>query len=109
MLAMVAFSVDVGYMLSVKEELQRTADATALATVWDYGKNLVDKVDYQTSESNARQTAQQYATTNIIANGGPLLDQNANNSCGWRFGLWLCGRFLQSTDDHGQRLTDEAL
>lgn len=79
-LAMVAFSVDVGYVLSVKEELQRTADATALATVWDYGKNMVDKVDYQTSESNARATAQTYATCNKIANSGPLLDQNAANS-----------------------------
>ncbi len=80
MLAMVAFSVDVGYVLSVKEELQRTADATALAAVWDYGKHMADKVDYQISESNARQTAQQYATRNVIANGGPLLDQNSSNS-----------------------------
>lgn len=80
MLAMVAFAVDVGYVLSVKEELQRTADATALAAVWDYGKHMADKVDYQTSESNARQTAQQYATCNVIANGGPLLDQNSSNS-----------------------------
>lgn len=79
-LAMVAFSVDVGYVLSVKEELQRTADATALATVWDYGENMVDKVDYQTSECIARNTAQTYATCNKIANGGPLLDQNAANS-----------------------------
>ncbi len=80
MLGMVAFAVDVGYVLSVKEELQRTADATALATVWDYGKNMVDKVDYQTSENNARQTAQQYATCNVITNNGPQLDQNAGNS-----------------------------
>ncbi|TWU28338.1 TadE/TadG family type IV pilus assembly protein [Bythopirellula polymerisocia] len=82
MLAMVAFSVDVGYVLSVKEELQRTADATALATVWDYGKNLVDKVDPQTSQSNARLTAQQYATCNAVTNSGPQLDSNANNSSG---------------------------
>ena len=40
MFGMVAFSVDVGYLLSVKEELQRTADAAALAAVWDYGQHL---------------------------------------------------------------------
>src|ERR1700755_3342938 len=34
-LAMVAFSVDVGYVLTAKEELQRTADASALAPCWD--------------------------------------------------------------------------
>ena len=33
MLGMVAFSVDIGYILSVKEELQRTADAAAMAAL----------------------------------------------------------------------------
>lgn len=80
MLGMVAFSVDVGYILSVKEELQRTADATALATVWDYGKRLADKEAFDASELAARQTAQQYAVNNMIGNVGPLLDQNTSNA-----------------------------
>ena len=40
-LGMVAFAVDVGYVLSTKQELQRTADAAALAACWDYAKSIV--------------------------------------------------------------------
>ena len=36
-LAMVAFAVDTGYILSNKQELQRTADAAAMAACWEYG------------------------------------------------------------------------
>lgn len=80
MLGMVAFSVDVGYLLSVKEELQRTADAAALAAVWDYGKRLSDGEDYTHSEQGARQNAQLIATNNTVGNQGPVLDQNIGNS-----------------------------
>ena len=37
---MVAFSVDIGYVLSSKEELQRSADSSALAACWEYGQRL---------------------------------------------------------------------
>ena len=36
LVGMVAFCVDIGYVLSAKEELQRTADAAALATCWEF-------------------------------------------------------------------------
>lgn len=80
MLGMVAFSVDVGYVLSVKEELQRTADAAALAAVWDYGDRMSDGEDYILSEQSARENAQQFATSNTVGNNGPTLDKNLSNS-----------------------------
>ena len=40
LVGMIAFCVDIGYVLSAKEELQRSADATALATCWEFGQKL---------------------------------------------------------------------
>ena len=36
LVGMVAFSVDIGYLLSAKEELQRSADSSALAACSEY-------------------------------------------------------------------------
>jgi Flp pilus assembly protein TadG len=80
MLGMVAFSVDVGYVLSVKEELQRTADAAALAAVWDYGDRMSNGENYILSEQSARENAQNFATSNTVGNNGPTLDKNLSNS-----------------------------
>lgn len=79
-LGMVALSVDVGYVLSMKEEMQRTADAAALAACWDYGQNLALGNDSTTSQQSARLAAQQFATNNQIGNNGPLLDANTSNA-----------------------------
>lgn len=80
MLGMVAFSVDIGYLLSVREELQRTADSAALAAVWDYGQRLSDGDNLPDSELAARQNAQTLATNNAVGNVDPLLDQNTANA-----------------------------
>jgi len=80
LLAMTALSVDVGYVLSVKEEMQRTADAAALAAAWDYGKALADGHDPNESELIGRQSAQNLATNNVVANTGPAIDTNYSNS-----------------------------
>jgi Flp pilus assembly protein TadG len=80
MLGMVAFSVDVGYLLSVREELQRTADAAALAAVWDYGKRMSDGENVTLSELGARENAQLFAECNGVGNVDPELDANVDNS-----------------------------
>ena len=79
MLGMVAFSVDVGYMLSVREELQRTADAAALAAVWDYGKRMSDGEPAATCELGARGNAQLFAKQNAVGNVDPVIDRNVAN------------------------------
>jgi Flp pilus assembly protein TadG len=79
-LGMVAMSVDVGYILSMKEEMQRTADSAALAACWEYGRSLSEGQDPQASDISARAAAQQYATSNAIGNAAPTLGLNTCNA-----------------------------
>lgn len=80
MLGMVAFSVDVGYILSLKEEMQRTADSAAMAACWDYGKNLAYGEDAAAAELSARNAAQSFAGRNDIGNHEPAIDLNSGNN-----------------------------
>lgn len=80
MLGMVAMSVDIGYVLSMKEEMQRTADSAALAACWDYGRNLAEGNDATSSDQSARAAAQQFAYSNQVGNSGPAIDVNASNN-----------------------------
>ena len=71
LLGMLAFSIDVGFLLKKRAELQRAADAAALAAVVDlvpdpYGNQDLDKV---------RATVRQYAADNITdISGFTVLD-----------------------------------
>ena len=78
MLAMVAFIVDIGYLASAKTEMQRTADAAALAAAGkivndDISDNLVrgdtDAIDYA-----ARNKAAEVAAENEVINTSPTLN-----------------------------------
>ena len=82
MLAMVAFSVDVGYVLTAKGELQRTADASALAACWDYGKSLSQGQTYAVATQTARSTASTYASYNQITKNPAQIDTNTANAPG---------------------------
>ena len=82
MLAMVAFSVDVGYVLTAKEELQRTADASALAACWDYGKSLSKGQTYTFATQTGRSTASNYASYNQVTKNPAQIDTNTSNSPG---------------------------
>jgi Flp pilus assembly protein TadG len=77
--AMVAFSVDIGYVLSAKEELQRSADSSALAACWEYGHRLAKGSSVSTSVGYARATAAQYASLNQVTNHPVSLDSNTAN------------------------------
>ncbi len=61
MLGMVAFGVDYGYILWVRAELQRAADAAALAAV----QELVPASDGSQDLNAVRQTVRSYANSNI--------------------------------------------
>ncbi|MEX0613076.1 MAG: pilus assembly protein TadG-related protein [Pirellulales bacterium] len=78
LIGMVAFSVDIGYVLSAKEELQRTADASALAACWEYGQRLSTGYSAADAGGFARTTAVQYAASNKVT-GNPMT-VNANTS-----------------------------
>ncbi len=80
LLGMVAFAVDIGYVLSSKEEIQRTADAAALAAAWEFADRLND--GYSTADAlyYARLEGNNYSTSNPVGRVGPTVDLNANNS-----------------------------
>jgi Flp pilus assembly protein TadG len=82
LIGMVAFSVDIGYVLSAKEELQRCADASALATCWEFGQKLSDGNAASESASYARSTAASYAALNHVTGNAMTLDTNSGNDPG---------------------------
>jgi Flp pilus assembly protein TadG len=79
LLGMVAFAVDLGYVLSCKQELQRTADATALAACWEFGKELADGKTPADAINAARLAAIEYAGDNSVGGINPAINVNANN------------------------------
>jgi Flp pilus assembly protein TadG len=79
LIGMVAFSVDVGYILSAKEELQRSADAAALASCWEYGQRLAKGHTNTASAGYARTTAAQYAGANHVTGSAMTLNTNTSN------------------------------
>src|SRR5947207_10495820 len=76
LVGMVAFCVDIGYVLSAKEELQRSADSSALAACWEYGQRLSKGYNTSTSMGYARTTAAQYASLNKVSGHVMSVDQN---------------------------------
>lgn len=61
LVGMVAFAVDYGYLLKIRTDLQRSADAAALAAVQD----LIRRPDGTQDLSAARETARTYARNNL--------------------------------------------
>jgi Flp pilus assembly protein TadG len=79
LVGMVAFSVDIGYVLSAKEELQRTADATVLAACWEYGQRISSGYNSADATTHARNTAVQYAALNPVTGHPMTVDTNSSN------------------------------
>lgn len=80
LLGMVAFAVDIGYILSSKEEIQRTADAAALAAAWEFADRLTERESTTDAIASARIEANSYAKLNHVGNLGPEVDANSGNS-----------------------------
>ena len=79
-LGMVAFAVDVGYVLSSKQELQRSADAAALAACWEYAKGMSQGNTPTQAMASGRIAAVQYAGDNSVGGVNPDINQNTSNS-----------------------------
>src|SRR6476659_8259597 len=75
LIAFAAFAIDLGYLYAVRVELQRCADASAIAATWE----LINKdgnVNTATATSlttNASTKATQFANLNHVANEAPAL------------------------------------
>jgi Flp pilus assembly protein TadG len=75
LMAMIAFAVDLGYLCVTREQLQRSADAAALAACWE----LVDQAavtgqsDSAATEANVHATAGEFAGLNLVLQRPPAL------------------------------------
>ncbi|MDX1947738.1 MAG: pilus assembly protein TadG-related protein [Pirellulaceae bacterium] len=75
MVACIAFAVDVGYLYTVRSELQRSADSAAIAAAWE----LMDEdapagsASASNLEADAVARAGQYAALNPIGSDAPTL------------------------------------
>jgi Flp pilus assembly protein TadG len=68
MMAMLAFAIDLGYLCLARGELQRSADAAAIAAAWDLidDQALSGQSSVSVIESNARATATQFVGLNRV-------------------------------------------
>jgi Flp pilus assembly protein TadG len=79
--AVIAFAVDIGYMQVAKAELQRTADAAAIAAAWELVKSESSTSDDTSLQfSNARSKAIQFAAANPVLTTAAIVDGNQSNS-----------------------------
>src|SRR5688500_15384768 len=76
LVACVAFSVDSGYILVARAELQRTADTAAMAAAWDLidDEALSGDSTMTDASANARESAQQFAALNLVCAEAPSID-----------------------------------
>ncbi|MGH7138159.1 MAG: pilus assembly protein TadG-related protein, partial [Pirellulales bacterium] len=79
MLGLVAFAVDLGYMANSQTELQRTADATALAAceqLRTFSATPGTPLSNSTAASDVAAVASQYAALNPVCGSSPQLASN---------------------------------
>src|SRR5689334_11490741 len=75
LIAFAAFAIDLGYLYAVRVELQRCADASAIAAAWE----LIDKDGKAGTATTAGLTttattkASQFAALNLVGNQAPAL------------------------------------
>ena len=76
LMGVVAFALDIGYLMVVKTDLQRAADAAAHAAVLEYRS----EGSATTVITNVRNTASQYVGDNKIVNSSATVDINMYNA-----------------------------
>ena len=82
MIAFVAFGVDIGYIQNARVELQKSADAAAMAAAWELVDDdwLTGTVDMTDNVTAARNSAVEYAGLNKVCQAAPVVDPNTGNS-----------------------------
>ena len=82
MVAFLAFAIDIGYLSVARSELQKSADAAAMAAAWE----LIEQDPFSPSRTmsdeiqSARLRAQEYASYNRVCSTSPGVDLNYANS-----------------------------
>ncbi len=82
LITVLAFAVDIGYINMARTELQRAADAAAMAAAWELIDDSVSSSSVNLTEeiSNAREVAVTYAASNEVTQAAPVVDPNYSNS-----------------------------
>lgn len=81
LLALVAFSVDLGCLVVARTELQRSADAAASAGIWELISEdaLSGNQNHAVTFGNVRQVSYNYAFENQVFQSSPKVDSNTSN------------------------------
>jgi Flp pilus assembly protein TadG len=80
LVAMLAFSIDIGFIAVSRTEAHRTSDAAALAAGWEMVDGLRRRDSENTLAQNVQSTAQQFSTSNVVCNRGPTLAVSQGNA-----------------------------
>lgn len=85
LMAFAAFAIDVGYLHVARAELQRTADAAALAAGWELVDDaaLSGTVEIYGAHHRARERAIEMAKLNPVCNTPPEVDYNEDIQLGY--------------------------
>jgi Flp pilus assembly protein TadG len=102
MIAFVAMGVDLGYIQNARVELQKSADAAAMAAAWELVDTdwLSGSADMTDDVTAARSLALEYAAYNKVCQSAPVLDPNAAN---WETGDVVIG-FRSNTAEYDDPL-----
>ncbi len=85
LLGCVALAVDIGYLYVARTELQRTADAAAMAGALALGRSSSDGAsgDYHQSSEEVYSEAEKYASLNAAVAQGVVLNRNSDITIGY--------------------------
>lgn len=81
LLALVAFSIDLGCLVVARTELQRSADAAASAGIWELisEEALSGNQNLAVTHGNVRQVSYDFAYDNQVFKSSPKVDANPSN------------------------------
>ena len=103
-MALMAFSIDLGYLLSARTEMQRTADAAALAGAWemayaDFNVRASQSDNWADMDSSTRLKAAGMAAMNEVISSNPQLELADDVSIG----------YLANPSNHNETMSFPAL
>lgn len=71
-----AFGIDIGYLAQSRAEMQRTADASAMAGCWELYGNLEEGYEFESSVTEVTLVSKDFAALNSVCRQGPVVPSN---------------------------------
>lgn len=81
MMCLLAFAIDLGYLMTARTELQRSADSAAMAAVWQMvdDRSFKSELSLDDVVTDSRSAAVRYAGQNLVSGNRPQLNANTAN------------------------------